>query len=407
MSVFQIRFKDRADLSCYLDKIGADRRSLPFFENRAEMKSLFVSGIDWRAANIVKQEMLSRGGDVAVHANVIDGGVKRTDCIIFGTKKQIEFLAEKLETMPWWGLPDTVARIRDALANSEKKFKEFPLTGGRSLDMSGRTLIMGIINLTDDSFFAGSRTGADPEAALERADKLIAEGADLLDLGAESTRPGARRVAEDEEVRRIEGAVSAIRKKHPDIPLSIDTTRLSAAEAAISAGADIINDISGLTFEPELARIAAEHGAAYILMHMKGTPETMNSLCRYDNLMLEIIEFLEDGVKKAESMGLDRSRIIIDPGLGFAKNGEQNLHILNHLESFRTVGMPLLIAASRKRFVGSATETPDANDRADGTAAISALCAWQGVEMVRVHDVLQNRRAVMMADAIKNAGRAL
>lgn len=403
MSAYQLNFTDRDDVAHALEKVGADMRSLQFFANRADMRALYVNDVDARAANIMKQEMLSRGGDVAVHAQVINGGVKRSDCIIFGTKKQITHLTEKLDTMPWWGLPEKTDEIRSALANSDRTAEPMELTGGRRLDFGKHTLIMGIINLTDDSFFAGSRTGGDTEAALARAEKLISEGADLLDLGAESTRPGAKRVPEDEELARTVGAVKAIREKFPGIPLSIDTTRLSVAEAVLDAGADIINDISGLTFEPKIAEAVAERNAAYILMHMRGTPETMSKMCHYDNLLLEIIRFFESGIEKAASMGLDRSRIIIDPGIGFAKNFEQNLQIIRHTEAFKSVGLPLLIAASRKGFVGKATGTPDADDRAEGTAAISAVCALRGVDMVRVHDVLRNKRAVMMAEAIRNA----
>lgn len=403
MSVYHLRFLDASELAAALEKLGADARSLPFFDNRREIKALCVPDVDARAANVIKQELLSRGGDAAVHANVINMGVKRSDCILFGTKKQLVFLAEKLTTMPWWGMPEISRGIKDALDGLAAKSAHAALPGGRRLELGGRTLIMGITNLTNDSFFPGSRTGADIDTALRRVEKHIEEGADIIDIGAESTRPGATRADAGEEEKRITAAVRAIRGRFPDIPISVDTTRLAAAKAALGEGADIINDISGLSGEPQLARAAAEHGAMLVIMHMRGTPETMGGMCVYDNLLHDVAVFFGDALDKAAVNGLDRSRIILDPGIGFAKNYDQNLLLLRHLEAFRTFGLPMLIGVSRKGSIGRATDSPEPEQRLEGTLAISALCAWQNVEILRVHDVRENKKAVMMIEAVKKA----
>lgn len=403
MSVYHIKFLDTAELAAALEKLGADARSLSFFDNRREIKALCVPGVDARAANVIKQELLSRGGDAAVHANVINMGVEHSDCILFGTKKQLFFLAEKLTTMPWWGMPEISRGIKNALGGLTARSTAATLPGRKQLALGGRTLIMGITNLTDDSFFPGSRTGADTDLALRMVEKHIEEGADIIDIGAESTRPGAARADADEEEKRIKAAVKAIRGRFPDIPLSVDTTRLSVARAALSEGADIINDISGLSAEPQLARAAAEHGAMLVIMHTRGTSETMGGLCVYDNLLHDIAVFFGGALDKAAENGLDRSRIILDPGIGFAKNYDQNLLLLRHLEAFRTFGLPMLIGVSRKGSIGRATDSPEPEQRLEGTLAISALCAWQNIEIVRVHDVRENKKAVMMIEAVKRA----
>lgn len=403
MSVYHLRFLDAAELAAALGKLGADARSLPFFDNRREIKALCVPGVDARAANVIKQELLSRGGDAAVHANVINMGVERSDCILFGTKKQLFFLTEKLTAMPWWGMPEISRSIKDALDGLAARSATAALPGGRQLELGGRTLVMGITNLTNDSFFPGSRTGAGIDTALRRVEKHIEEGADIIDIGAESTRPGAARADAGEEEKRVTSAVRAIRGRFPRIPLSVDTTRLAVAKAALGEGADIINDVSGLSGEPQLARATAEHGAMLVIMHMRGAPETMGDMCVYDNLLHDVAVFFSDALDKAAENGLNKSRIILDPGIGFAKNYNQNLLLLRHLEAFRIFGLPLLVGVSRKGSIGRATDSPEPEQRLEGTIAISALCAWQNVEIVRVHDVRENKKAVMMIEAVKKA----
>lgn len=403
MTAYQIKFTETEELASALKAIGADARSLPFFDNKREIKSLFLPRVDTRAANVVKQEMLSLGADAAVHAHAVDCRAESSDVLLFGTKKQLLAAADKLGLMGWWGFPHIASEIRSSLDGAAARVQPALLPSGLTLPFGERTLVMGIINLTDDSFYTGSRTCGCVDSLLKKALEFSDEGADIIDAGAESTRPGASRTPEAVELERVSTAVAEMKKALPSTPVSVDTTRASVARAALEAGADIINDISGLTYEPETAGAAAEYGAMLVLMHMRGTPADMQSMCDYDNLLLEITEFFDAGIKTAEAHGLDRSRIILDPGIGFAKTYDQNLFILRHLEAFKTFGLPVLIGASRKGTIGRATASQDVSARLPGTLAVSSLCAWQGVDIVRVHDVAENKKAVMMIDAIRKA----
>jgi dihydropteroate synthase len=402
MDAYKISLRSADELAHALERIGSDKRSLPFFENRRDLITLMIQSADVRAANIIKQEMLSVGGDAAVHAHAVDCGVKESAVMLFGTKQQILGVAEKINTMKWWGFPKICADIKTALAGPAKRSRA-GLPCGASLSFGARTLIMGIVNLTDDSFFAASRTGGNADTALKMAAELASGGADIIDLGAESTRPGSARVTEDEEKKRISEAVRLVRRELPQTPISIDTTRASVARAALEEGADIINDISGLTYDSEIAKVSAEYGAMLVLMHMRGTPETMNAMCQYSDILFEINQFFEKQISAAESLGLDRSRIILDPGLGFAKNYEQNLYVLRHVEAFRSFGLPLLIGASRKSFIGRASHADSPSQRLEGTLAVTSLCAWLGVDIVRVHDAAANKKAADTIAAVKEA----
>lgn len=398
MKLHLIRLKSKEELAQAAAMAGASAASLPFFEGRREALQLFIKDLPAPAANIVKQEALARNCDALVHAQTITCGVEYTDVILFGTARSLRFLADKLEKMPWWGLELCAAEIKRLTGGfSERKVK---LPCGSELTFGRGTLIMGIINLTDDSFFAASRSGSDCEKAALTAVRMAEEGADILDLGAESTRPGAPRVSREQESERLVKAVCAIREKLPHIPLSIDTTRSQVAREALAAGADIINDVSGLSFDPETAAAAAQYHAMLAVMHMRGTPADMQSHCSYTNLISEVCGFLEESAAKAMAAGVPHDMLITDPGIGFAKNCEQNLMLLRHCESFRALGWPVLIGASRKGFIGAVTETKTAAERLAGTVAVTALCTAQNADIIRVHDVRPNKEAVMMTEAI-------
>lgn len=401
MKAHLIKFSDSEELARALSRVGASDASLPFFEARRETLQIYVTDVPSPAASIIKQEILSRGGDAAVHASVITCGVEKSDVIIFATARQLGFLADKLDAMPWWRLRELASEIRSLAAAQSKRRAALPC--GAQLTFGERTLLMGIINLTDDSFFGESRCGGDLSKIVARAVKMAEDGADILDLGAESTRPGARRVTEEQECERIGAAVSAIRRELPHMPISIDTTRSSAAREALDRGADIINDVSGLQFDEKIAQTAAQAGAMLAVMHMRGTPETMGDLCGYENILSEVCEFLKNAAQKAKSLGVPDESIIIDPGIGFAKDYAHNLFLLRHCESFKALGYPLLVGASRKRFVGEATGQAAAEDRLCGTLAVTALCCSQGVDIIRVHDVRENKETLMMTEAIRGA----
>ncbi len=262
---------------------------------------------------------------------------------------------------------------------------------------AGRTLVMGVVNVTPDSFSDGGRWLA-PEAALAHARRLVDDGADILDIGGESTRPGARRVDAATECERVLGVVrDLVAEGHT---VSVDTVNAVTAHAAVAAGAAIINDVSGGLADPDMLRVIADTGVTYVLQHWRGTPETMNSLAHYDDVAGEVIAELRARLDAAADAGVRAGQVILDPGLGFAKDHHHNWEILAHLDRFGELGHPLLVGASRKRFLADVVPPALAAqplERDHATAALSALLASRGVWAVRVHDVRPSRDAVRVA----------
>jgi len=256
---------------------------------------------------------------------------------------------------------------------------------------------MGIVNVTPDSFYDGGRF-CDPQKAVDHAVRLVAEGADLLDIGAESTRPGALPVDEMEERRRLTPVVAAIAKA-VSVPISVDTSKASVARAAIDEGAVMVNDVTALRGDSALADVVAETGAGLVLMHMQGTPETMQHAPHYDDVVGEIVQFLGERARIAMHHGVARDRIVLDPGIGFGKTLGHNVDLLAHLHSFVPLGFPLLVGPSRKGFIGQLTGR-SVGGREWGTAAVVALAIEQGANIVRVHDVGSMKDVVNVASAI-------
>jgi dihydropteroate synthase len=269
------------------------------------------------------------------------------------------------------------------------------------LDFSLRTYIMGVLNVTPDSFSDGGRY-LDRRAAVEHALAMIADGADIVDVGGESTRPkgvygqGAALVTAEEEMRRVLPVIEELASK-TDVPISIDTYKSSVAEAALKAGARIINDVSGMNFDPQIVNVAAKYNASLVVMHMLGTPATMQQHPQYDDVVQEVKEFLQSRVAVARQAGV--KDIIVDPGLGFGKTLEHNLALIRHLREFRELGCPLLIGPSRKGFIG-ALLAAQVDDRMYGTAAAVATCIANGADIVRVHDVRAMKQVAIVTDAI-------
>jgi dihydropteroate synthase len=270
---------------------------------------------------------------------------------------------------------------------------------GLELQFGTRTYVMGILNATPDSFSGDGllRHGAmDMGAAVAHAERMVTEGADLLDVGGESTRPGHVPVDAAEESDRIVGLIGALRASLPDVPISVDTTKPEVARAALTAGADLINDVAAVTAGASLAGIAAEHGVPYVLMH--GRAEA-----RYRDVVHEVVDDLARALDRAVAAGCPRRRLIIDPGIGFGKTAEQNLALLQGLAHLRALGRPVLLGTSRKSTIGRVLGSPE-EDRLEGTLATTALGIAAGVDIVRVHDVAANVRAARMSDAIVRGG---
>ncbi|MCL3882414.1 dihydropteroate synthase [Marivita sp. GX14005] len=255
-----------------------------------------------------------------------------------------------------------------------------------------RTRIMGILNVTPDSFSDGGRY-QDRDAALVQARRMHSDGADIIDVGGESTRPGARTVSVSDEIDRVAAPIRDVAAQL-DVPISIDTRKAEVARAALHAGAAIVNDVSGFTFDPALAPLCAERGVPVCVMHAQGDPETMQDAPRYDDVRLDVYDFLSERVDALVAQGIARERIIVDPGIGFGKTLEHNLALLRDIALFHALGCPILLGASRKKFIGTISGAEAADARMPGSVAIALHAATQGVQIVRVHDVLETRQAL-------------
>lgn len=274
--------------------------------------------------------------------------------------------------------------------------------GGVQLPIDRRTIVMGVLNVTPDSFYDGGRY-IDADTAQKRAEQMIAEGADIIDVGGESAQPGADPVPAEEEMRRVIPVISRLARS-VDVPISIDTYKAQVAKAALEAGARIVNDITGLHRDPDMAKVAADYDASVVVMHSKGDPKTMQLAPSYDDLIGEILRYLEEGCERAIRAGVRPDRIWIDPGIGFGKTVEHNLEILRSLREFRSLGFPVLVGTSNKSVIGRVLGVP-VDDRVEGTAATVAAAIAYGADAVRVHDVRIMRRVSTMTDAIVQARR--
>ncbi len=266
-------------------------------------------------------------------------------------------------------------------------------------DFSIKTYVMGILNVTPDSFSDGGLY-LDRRGAVEHALKMQDEGADIIDIGGESTRPGAEKVSVREEIRRVVPVIEELAKKL-NIPISVDTYKSAVAKAAISAGASLVNDISGLRFDSKMSEVIAQHRVPVIIMHIKGTPENMQNDPAYRALIPEIMDYLREGMAIARRAGIAEDKMIIDPGIGFGKTVEHNLEIIKRLDEFTGFEKPILLGPSRKSFIGKTLGNLPVSERIEGTAAATAIGIFNGANIVRVHDVKEMKRVVRFADAIK------
>ena len=268
----------------------------------------------------------------------------------------------------------------------------------RTFNWGKSTFLMGVLNVTPDSFSDGGEFHT-TKAALAQAQYLIASGADILDIGGQSTRPGAAEISPEEELNRVIPIIKAIRE-FSAIPISVDTTRAEIARACVATGADIVNDISGATFDAKMLSVVAELGVPIVLMHIRGTPATMQKMTDYEDLIGEIYQFIENRIAAAIEVGIDKQNIIIDPGIGFAKNYQQNLELIRRISYFCSLQCPILVGVSRKSFIGQILNQPDPKQRVWGTGAACCAAISFGADILRVHDVKEMRDIARVADAI-------
>ena len=378
-----------------LKNIGVHQASIETFMNKSAILPLKVLKVRTPAANIIKQEMLACGGDCAIHAGCVVCAQDHSDILLLGTKKHYRLLLQKMAMMPYFGLP----KIREELQLFlEKAPLKTILADNRVLEYD-HVVVMGILNITPDSFYADSRVCSIDEV-IKRAGQMLSDGAEILDIGGESTRPGSDSINPREEIARIVPVVEALRKEYPQSILSIDTYHAETAKATLASGADIINDISAMEYDEKMIEVVVKNNAPVILMHTRGTPKNMQQNTEYGNVVEEVSKYLKERAEMLRGHNFPKEKIILDPGIGFAKNVDQNLKLMQGLSEMTGSEYPVLLAASRKSTIGKVLGDIPPEARLAGTIATSCQAVYAGANMVRVHDVKENIQAIRMLEAI-------
>jgi len=395
MNIYPLNISSQHDINNICAKIQTDPRALAYLSPKYKIMHFYAENIDYRAAAFLKQELLARGGDTIVTKHVIDGKTDTSNVLLMGTNSQIKSLIHKLGSMDCWGLKDLREGLSRTFTNMTLHSWQINLSGGRKLILDNdNTKLTAIINLTPDSFYKGSRINE--SQIINTAQKFLSEGAYILDLGAESTRPGASMLDANEEIARLIPALKLLRRELGDAIISVDTYKSQTARAAIDGGADIINDISGFSLDNDMLNTIAGLNVPYILSHIEGSPASMKDFEGHEDIINTLQVYFTDKINALDNAGLKRENIILDPGLGFAKSGHDNFMIIKQIESLKAFGLPVMLGHSRKRFTG------DKNELA-GTLAVSALLAGR-VSLLRVHDVRENLLALSVSKGIRESG---
>lgn len=377
-----------------LEKIGCDPAGVRIMAPKSTFRVIKLERLPAKAANLLKQTFLAKGGEVAVARGTADLSIEATDVLICATLKQYRLALGQLRQQPW-GLPKVAAAVEATLAATAGFPERLYERDDRKLAIRpGWTLVMGILNVTPDSFSDGGRY-RELDRALRHAEEMAAAGADIIDIGAESTRPyaGAEKVSAAEELDRLLPVLEKLLATTA-LPVSVDTYKAEVAAAALRLGAHMVNDVWGLQLGPEMARVAAEYQAPVVVMHNQAGTEYGG------DIMDAICAFLRESVRIGTEAGLPDGHIIIDPGIGFGKTPAQNLTVMNRLDELKALGCPLLLGTSRKRFIGEALGGLPAGERLEGTAATVAFGITKGANIVRVHDVKEMVRVARMTDAM-------
>lgn len=369
------------DVQKIMQKLNVDKPGIKIMSKKAKIYLFYIKDMHIGAANILKQDALSIGADLALPNGVITCKFDRCDALLIGTKKHIEILAKKELAQPY-GLKDLAKELKRYVLN-EKKFE---------------LKIMGIINANDDSFYPGSRFKG--SFAKEAILKMVEDGADIIDIGGVSTRPGSDEISESEELDRVKDIIDFIyqEKLYEKVEFSIDSYRAKVAEYALDRGFKIANDITALE-DDKMAEVVAKQKAKVVLMHKKGNPKTMQINPKYEDVVLEVSNFFEERIQKAESFGIKREDIILDPGIGFGKSLEHNLELLKSLSDFKKFGCEILVGASRKSMIDKIVKTP-VEERLPGTLAIHLKAFSEGASIIRCHDVKEHKQAFLIQERL-------
>lgn len=385
----------REDIRQEIGKIGADKAGREIMVNKGQFFLIKVYNVPLKGAILIKQEMLSKGGEAAVAREVGSLTPDRSDLLLMGTLKQFRLFIKKLKLQPFQ-LKEVARELEEALGKYNRhhflgdKRENLLYLGDKTFKLGERTLIMGILNVTPDSFSDGGEF-FDLDRALEHARAMVKEGIDILDIGGESTRPQAEPISEEEELRRVMPLLEKLTGEL-EVPISIDTYKAPVAEKALKLGAQMVNDVWGLKADPELAEVAARYQVPVCLMHNR-------KKARYNDLMTEVTDDLRESVNIALKAGVKEENIILDPGIGFGKTLEHNLGVMYHLEEVVAMGYPLLLGTSRKSMIGKVLDLPS-EERLEGTASTLAYGITKGADIVRVHDIKYMKRVVNMTDAM-------
>ena len=363
-----------------LEEFGVERGGVSIMSEKMEILWIKIRGLKTPAANILKQDALSIGAELAVPRGTVICSKDSVDCLLIANRAQIKILSKKELSQPF-GLKELAIELRQYLIESKKSIK-----------------IMGVINANSDSFYPGSRYRA--SEAIDAIEKMIDEGADIIDIGAVSSRPGSEPVSANEEMRRFKDIADTVKasKLYDKALFSVDSYTPEVVRYALDCGFGLINDITGAT-DARLVDLAIEYGAKYCIMHMQGTPQSMQKNPVYDDVIVEVDQFFEDRLKFCEDRGLSRDKIILDVGIGFGKRVEHNIALIKHHRNFLKHGCELLIGASRKSMIDMITPTP-VEERLPGTLAIHLKAVENGATIVRCHDVKEHYQALKVWQSI-------
>ena len=375
--------------------MGVDPVGIDIMEGKSRHHLIRLDDVDLRAALILKQDMLSLGGEAALCREAAGLAIRKTPVLLMGTTRQMRGLVSKLGEQPFT-LADLSRSIEELLDNIDNGSRY--VVRGQDLLSGGRKAVVGILNVTEDSFSDGGKY-AERESAVARGIEMAAQGADIIDVGGESTRPGARPVNAKEEMEKVIPVIKDLVAEGVN-SISVDTTRSEVAEKAIQEGACILNDISGMTFDPRMLHVAAASEASVILMHTRGRSETMQDDLVYDDLMGEVCSYLEGAMDLAMGEGIPAERICLDPGIGFGKSIEQNLELISRIGELRSLGAAVMVGASRKSFIGRLTGA-DVEHRMPGSVSAAVAAAMKGADMVRVHDIVETVQAMAVVSGME------
>jgi len=368
------------DIKRYLQDLGVDGGGISILASKSKHHILYIKDLHVGAANILKQDALSIGADLAVPRGTVIAAVPKVDCILIATQKELEHLAKKELAQPF-GLKE-IAQEFKAIAKQKTNYK---------------TRVMGIINANDDSFFSGSRFVSNE--AIVKIEQMIADGAEIIDIGGVSSRPGADKISAKEELSRVEPIYKLIKEQelYKKAIFSCDSYEPSVIQKALESGFTMVNDITGLEND-EVAQLCAKYKASVVIMHMQGTPQTMQTNPSYRDVIIEVYEYLEQQVQKAKDFGIEE--IFIDVGIGFGKTLEDNLLLIKHLEHFKRLGCEILVGVSRKSMIDKISPST-VEERLSGTLTIHLEALRNGASVVRVHDVPEHIQAIKVQEALR------